>query len=318
MEAAVPLPPGGAAWDLGFWVSASDGVKIRAAFWSGDPSAAQSGASPRGLVLLLSGRTEFLEKMSVPAAELARRGFDVVSLDWRGQGLSDRLAEPRVMGHVDRFTDYHKDLAAVLAAPELADKGPVTILFAHSMGGAIGLGALYRGVTDPGAVILSAPMLGIKMSPMMKAVSRGMTAVMGAFGLMRKRPPVGDVNKAYVFEGFEGNVLTSDRAVFDWMADALRREPRLQVAMPSFRWFDESVRELEWLAKQGPIGRPALIFDGSAESVVDRSSILDAAARLPAAYVEIEGARHEALIEAPDMRAQAWLAVDEFLEAKGL
>ncbi|MEM0945386.1 MAG: alpha/beta hydrolase, partial [Pseudomonadota bacterium] len=93
----VALPPGARPWDRGFRVEAADGVGLRAALWQG---------GDRGLAVLLSGRTEFMEKMALPATALVERGFSVASLDWRGQGLSDRLAEPAHMGHVARFSDY--------------------------------------------------------------------------------------------------------------------------------------------------------------------------------------------------------------------
>ena len=46
---------------------------------------------PRGTVVLLTGRGEFIEKYATEVVgELLERGFAVVALDWRGQGLSDR------------------------------------------------------------------------------------------------------------------------------------------------------------------------------------------------------------------------------------
>lgn len=282
---------------------------MRAAVWRG---------GDRGLVLLLSGRTEFLEKMALPAADLVARGFSVASIDWRGQGLSDRVAAPPVMGHVGRFTDYHLDLAALMAAPQVADLGPVRLMLPHSMGGAIGLGAIYRNVLSVDSIVFSAPMFGIKMSPAVKFIGSVTTAIAGALGKLDKRPPFGDVDTPYVFTGYDGNVLTSDRAVFDWMVEALRAEPGLQIAMPSLRWFDESQKELAWLARQGGIGVPVMMLRGGEEDVVDRAAIEDATRRLDAQSVEIPGARHELLIERAELRAQAWAAIDAFLDANGI
>ncbi len=309
MEPAVPMPPGARAWDLGFEVEAEDGVRLRAAIWTG---------GGRGTVLLLSGRTEFLEKMAIPATELQDRGFTVASLDWRGQGLSDRLAEPAVMGHVERFTDYHKDIRALMAAPEMAMRQQVDLLMAHSMGGAIAMGALYRGVVTPRSVILSAPMLGIHMPAALRIAGSVTTSVARLLGQLDKRPPFGDVDTSYVFEGFDGNVLTSDRAVFDWMVAALKAEPRLQLAMPSMRWIDESMQEMAWIARQGPVEPPVCILLGTKEEVVDFDEVNAAAKRLGCHIHKIPDARHEVLIESLPMRQQAWAAIDGFLEGAGI
>lgn len=303
------MPPGARAWDLGFEIEADDGVRLRAAIWNGDG---------RGTVLLFSGRTEFLEKMAIPATELQDRGFTVASLDWRGQGLSDRVAEPALMGHVGRFTDYHKDIAALMAAPQMAVCQQIDLLMAHSMGGAIAMGALYRGVVAPRSVVLSAPMLGIHMPAALKIAGSVTTGFARLFGQLDKRPPFGDVDTPYVFEGFDGNVLTSDREVFDWMVAALKAEPRLQLAMPSMRWIDESMKEMGWIARQGSVEPPISILLGTKEKVVDFDEVDVAAKRLGCHIHKIPDARHEVLIESPPMRAQAWAAIDGFLEGAGV
>ena len=63
-----------------FWRETSDGVRIRLGLWP----AAQTD-SPVGTVLLFPGRTEYIEKYGLIAAELADRGFATLSIDWRGK-----------------------------------------------------------------------------------------------------------------------------------------------------------------------------------------------------------------------------------------
>ena len=86
-------PPKGGGVRL---VEASDGGKGRIAVWparGGDTPSAAKGRKkekPRGTVLLLHGRTEFIEKYYPVIEKLLQRGFAVATLDWRGQGLSER------------------------------------------------------------------------------------------------------------------------------------------------------------------------------------------------------------------------------------
>ncbi|MEM6727697.1 MAG: alpha/beta hydrolase, partial [Pseudomonadota bacterium] len=101
-------PPGGQA----FWLTTSDGVRIRLAVWP---------EGEKGTVLIFPGRTEYAEKYGRAAAEYAARGFATISIDWRGQGIAERLLPDSRIGHVIRFRDYQQDVAAVMEAVAALD-----------------------------------------------------------------------------------------------------------------------------------------------------------------------------------------------------
>jgi lysophospholipase len=312
LSGAFDLPPGGIAWDETLTLEASDGVRLRGALWRGT-----GGAASRGLVLLLNGRTEFVEKGALPAAELVARGFAVASVDWRGQGLSQRLVDTPLKGHVAKFTDYHLDLAALMAHRSVAGVAGPRLILAHSMGGTIGLGAIKRGLLAPAAVILSAPMLGINLRPSRRLLSPITLRLARPLGKLESWPPFEVVDEPQVFAGFEDNTLTGDEALFEWTVAALRREPALQLGMPTLGWLSAAFVEMTWLALQGPLDCPGLCLLGSREEVVDPALVRAIAARLKLELVEIEGARHEVLLETAAMRAEAWTAIDRFLAQNG-
>ena len=81
-----------------------DGIQLRYGFWP------RRGDAHQGTVLVLGGRTEFMEKYSETIGEINRRGFDAFSLDWRGQGLSDRMLSDPTRGHIQSFSYYLADL----------------------------------------------------------------------------------------------------------------------------------------------------------------------------------------------------------------
>lgn len=93
-----------------YWLTAEDGVRLRVALWN--PSGAQ------GTVLLFPGRTEYAEKYGRAAADFAQRGYCTLAIDWRGQGLADRLLPDTMLGHVGRFADYQLDVLAMTRAAE--------------------------------------------------------------------------------------------------------------------------------------------------------------------------------------------------------
>ena len=48
------------------------------------------GSGERGTIVLLTGRSDYMERYFETMRDLVARGFCVASFDWRGQGGSDR------------------------------------------------------------------------------------------------------------------------------------------------------------------------------------------------------------------------------------
>src|SRR5205085_2153687 len=92
---ANPVPEGAVTGVL----KTPDGVALRFARWS--PPEGR-----KGTLLVLPGRTEFIEKYFEVVAELRARGFAVAMVDWRGQGLSERALKDPHRGHVASFAEY--------------------------------------------------------------------------------------------------------------------------------------------------------------------------------------------------------------------
>ena len=122
-----PVPEGAVAG----MITTSDGVKLRFARWR--PAARRS----RGTVCLFQGRAEAIEKYFEVVGDLRRRGFAVATLDWRGQGGSERRLRNRRKGHVDSFAEYDRDLDAFMEQVALPDCPPPHFALAHSTGGLI-------------------------------------------------------------------------------------------------------------------------------------------------------------------------------------
>ena len=85
----------GPAGARAFWISSTDNLRLRVAHYPGP-------ADATGTVLMFPGRTEYAEKYGRVAADLADLGFHTLAIDWRGQGLADRMLEDRRAGHVKK------------------------------------------------------------------------------------------------------------------------------------------------------------------------------------------------------------------------
>src|SRR5436309_1015914 len=115
-----------------------DGVALRFARWA--PPQGR-----KGTVCLFQGRSEFIEKYFETVRDLRARGFAVATLDWRGQGLSDRtLRNPR-KGYVRSFAQYQIDLETFINEIVLPDCPPPLFALGQSMGATVLLRAAYAG-----------------------------------------------------------------------------------------------------------------------------------------------------------------------------
>ncbi len=303
------LPGDDAPAARAFWVRADDGVRLRLAHWPAE--------APRGTVLLFPGRTEYLEKYARVAARLTANGLDVLAIDWRGQGASDRLqADPRI-GHVGDFADYQRDVVEMLVAAEALELPRPWHLLAHSMGGCIGLAALEGGLPVATAAF-SAPMWGINLRRMQHGVALGVAYLAGRLGRGGLAAPRsgGGATTYPLDESFNQNLLTRNGDEWArWVREALAW-PQLTIGGASFDWVSKALNECSRLSRLPSPDIPALIALGDEERVVSQAAIRERAARWPGArLLEIPGGRHELLMERDALREPVYEALLAHLRA---
>ncbi|WP_340107666.1 alpha/beta hydrolase [Pikeienuella sp. HZG-20] len=293
-----------------FWI-ASGIRRIRAAVWGG---------GERGVALIFTGRTEYIEKYGRVVTALTERGFSVAALDWRGQGLSDRPLANRMKGHVASFAAYQRDVGAFLAAPEVAGLKGERVLICHSMGGCVGVRALLEERLEPAATILSAPMLGLALSPLAHGALEALIALSRRFGFETSFAAVTKGARPYVErQAFPGNVLTGDADHYGWFRKHLEAEPGFALGAPTFGWLAEALEETTALRAAPAPAVPMLALLGGEEAVVSAEAIRAFAAKARSCrLVELPGGRHETLFETPAIRDRVWEEIDAFLADSGV
>lgn len=295
-----------------------DGRTLRAVRWPArlDP---QRMPAPQGTICLMQGRAEFIEKYAETIEDLLRRGFAVVTFDWRGQGLSDRELPNRSKGHVADFRLYRNDLDAVVAQA-VPDYWPRPLFgLAHSMGGAILLQALAHGFTRFARVALSAPMVDIAL-PMAPGAARGLARALGMAGMARAWIPGGGAQSVSM-KPFEGNPLTGDAGRYARNAALLAaaREGGLDIGVgdPTVGWLNAAFRCIADMATPDftrAISTPVLIVAAGADRVVSTPAVERLAMRLKTGRaIVLPEARHEILMERDDIRAAFFAAFDAFI-----
>ncbi|KAA0577358.1 alpha/beta hydrolase [Azospirillum sp. B21] len=300
-------------------VAMTDGTRLRVAVWPMPERV-------RGTALVLTGRAEFIEKYAETANALTARGFRVVAVDWRNQGLSDRPLANRQIHHLTDFALLVDDLDGVyrqVAAPVAAETGGPLILLAHSMGGLVATLALARhSADDPGryaAVLLAAPMYAIHTGPLPRRLARALATLGLACGWgSRYALWQGDYDPA---EGIfrPDNKITTDPRRYAAFHTPYAERPELRVGGVSFAWVAAALDAEDALRHGGlPLERvrtPVLLLSAPDDRVVRAELHREVAARLGNAHlVEYPGAKHELLMECDAIRDRVWADIDDFLD----
>ena len=301
---ANPVPEGAATGIL----KTPDGFSIRFARWPPPPGR-------KGTVCIFNGRTEFIEKYFEVARDLNARGFAVATLDWRGQGLSDRMLRDPRKGHVSNFAKYGIDLETFMRQVVLPDCPPPLFGLANSMGAAILMRAAALGHRWFDRLVLCAPMIkltGLPLLPVIPALVRTMRMA-GLGGVFV--PGGGPACKA--LGPFIDNPVTSDPVRHARTAAIVEAEPALALGAPTVAWVDLAFRVMGEFANPAfpaKLRQPMLIIACGRDQLVSTVAIEAFGSRLRVgSHLIVPGAKHEILMEQDSFRSQFWAAFDAFV-----
>ena len=266
----------------------------------------------RGTVVLVHGRTEFVEKYAEVLEALCRRGFEVFTMDWRGQGGSTRPLRDPDKGHVSDFRRYVDDLAHYIEAVVRPASRKSLSLLSHSMGGSVVLHYLQGHCGVFQRVFLVAPMVDIALGParpLLRRMVRGLNIV----GQREAYVP-GTGPYEHGEHQFHGNDLTSDPERFQRQHDLIASAPQLALGGPTYGWLVEAFNATERLFMPGypeSITTPTTFIVAGGDTVVDNRQTARLARRMvDAEVVKVGGARHELLNEREVFLTQFWSAFD--------
>ena len=289
----------------------ADGARLRYACWN------VPGTKAKGSVVLLTGRGEFIEKYATEVVgELLGRGYCVYSLDWRGQGLSDRALADRSKGHIDNFSTYMADLQLFLDKV-VAPTAPRPILaLCHSMGAHIMMRVLAENGSGPiSAGVLCSPMTALKREAMLRSV-------------LMLMPEVPALDERYLFgtgpfvvfaREFHANIVTHDERRYRFTDQWFAADPRLALGGPTVGWARQAVRSMTAASAPGYLERielPLMLVSAGEDPLIESRTHEPVAARLRRGeHFTIAGAKHEVMMETDALRGLFWEAFDRL--AKG-
>ena len=267
----------------------------------------------KGSILLLGGRSEFLEKYSETIGKLNQKGFDVYSFDWCGQGLSSRMLANRHKGFIDNYDVYLNDLLLFFDTIVKPQSIHPLVIVAHSMGGHIALRFLHD---HPGAAdmaVLTAPMIDIFRSNLFRWFIKQVVRIAVKAGFSHAYA-IGSGD--YTDGKFKGNPLTSDPVRFMDAINAIKKNPDLALGGVTYGWLSASLASIEILNQSGyaaNITTPILMMSAGEDKIVSIKAQKKICASLPnCRIIEITGARHEIFKETDAVQWIVWREFERF------
>jgi lysophospholipase len=294
----------------GTWVAA-DGWELRRL------DLPARGDKPRGSVLFMTGRADFYEKYLETFDDFRAAGWNVTTVDWRGQGGSGRCGPHQYVGHIDDFSTWVADLGALFEQWRTKTKGP-HIVVGHSMGGHLVMRALTENVINPDATILSAPMLAPAGGGMPPWAAQLAAKFMCWTGRAKRRAWKGN-DKPLEPDLLRQRLLTHDADrysdEFFWFSE----RSYLRLGPASWRWVERaysSARKLGNPFHLRKVESPVLFLVTSVDELVDNAKIEMVHQILPRSEIKMFGEEcaHEIFREVDEVREAALGTTFEFLD----
>lgn len=265
-------------------------------------------------VVIVSGRTEFIEKYLELARDLQSLGLAAILYDHCGQGGAGRLLEDREKGHIDHFDTYVEDLHRVIEAGHSPDAhGPVALL-SHSMGGTVSLLYARHSQVVADKIVLVSPMCAIRTGVALpQFLTRQLVGLLCRAGLgERYVATAGPYNPD---RQFKENLFTTDADRFGFNRYLSNTLDFARLGGPTYRWLHEAFKAMKKVENEMALIKRPLLTLGARE---DRVIQLSAVRRLCSMsnncrYQEFDQARHELLMENDRTRSGVISQVRDFL-----
>lgn len=272
-----------------------------------------------GSVLIVPGRTEYIEKYDELGSELLERGFSTLIVEPRGQGLSTRAFCDRRKHYVESFDPLVGDIALAMASPEAGRLRGPWIGIGHSMGGHLLTRFIAENQSPICVAVLTAPLFGIRALSKGSKLAHSFVRMLCLLGLSRMYAPGQGSPQQMLRTRMSMRVLTSDKRRFAHDQETVRRNPDLALGGITLAWLNAALSSIALLRSPGyaeAINIPVCIFQAGKELIVDNRAMNDFVTRLPQGeIIRLKEARHELLRERDAIRHEFWQGFDGFVNS---
>ncbi|MDA2936813.1 alpha/beta hydrolase [Acidobacteria bacterium AH-259-A15] len=298
--------PEGFSW--GHFIN-TEGAKIRYGWISSDDAV-------RAVAIVAPGRASPIEKYFELIRKLQSRGFAVWTMDWRGQGGSDRYLPNPQKSHSSGFEHDIADLHQFLSTIVNGESKP-RFAVAGSMGAHIMLRYLHDHPETFDFAILVSPLFDIDTGKWPRWVARLLAWLGTALGFGDHYIPGGRDWMPDAGRLREARASSSDPDRFSVAYTYLRERSELRVGDPTYRWLEVAFQSIATVNEPGyltAISTPVLMVSAMDDRTVVPEAQLRAYEILPnCEFVPVRDARHDLYMERAEYRDKLYGALEEYV-----
>lgn len=256
-------------------------------------------------IVISHGYTENLAKYRELIYYFLNSGYNVFGIEHRGHGKSGSLGvADKSQIYVNSFNDYIEDFKNFLDEIVVPNSnGQDLMLFAHSMGGAIGSRFLEVYPQYFSKAVLNAPMMEIHTGNIPDFIAKVIVNTAVAFGqdgkyVIGKEP----FTPCYSFD----STATSSENRWTYVNDIINSDEELQRGGASYKWTQESfkvTKEITEKENASKVDIPVLLFQAGDDAYVKPGGQNKFAEYAPNCnLVRIENAKHEIYFERDEIQ----------------
>lgn len=218
-------------------------------------------------IVISHGFCEFFAKYHEIAYYFYEMGYSVFFLEYRGHGLSDRKVEDWSMVYVKDFDEYVEDLHSFMEQiVTQKSKTKKYVLYAHSMGGAIGALFLEKYPDYFSKAILSSPLMEMNYGKIPKILVQPIFLA----------AKIGKWDKKYVpgqhaFDGISKYETSSalSKARYDYFFRFRQQRQEYQTYGGCYAWTKAAAKATKKICKDAPkVKAQVLLFQAGLDTLV--------------------------------------------------
>lgn len=191
-------------------------------------------------IIVLHGFTENSEKFLEMIYYFHKNGYNVFAVDHRGHGNSFREVDDTSISHINKFDEYITDLECFIESivKKVSPDLPM-YLYAHSMGGAVGILYMMKHPDFFKKALLTAPMVYPQTAGVPAWATKLMTKFFCLIGKGKERVFVhGEFDPKSDFEN--SNDTSEER--YEYVTDLKRNNMLYRNCSASYSWVYESLK----------------------------------------------------------------------------
>ncbi len=270
------------------------------------------------VVVISHGFCETIEKYTEFIQNLNENKFSVYAIEHRGHGNSGRLGRDNSQIYVNKFEDYIEDLKEFLDRKVVEElKGRKLLLYAHSMGGAIGALFLQTYSNYFDAAILNCPMMEINTGKYPQKLSK--IIVKGACIIGKDKSYILGHGPFEPTPNIESSGTSCKNRYESYFNKQLQYR-QYQTSGASYRWLNEAFKAAESVIKKENIEKikiPILLFQVQNDAFVcEGGQNIFASHCNDCKLVIKENAKHELYIEKDEILNPYMEEVIEFYKSQ--